>query len=67
MASIDMALLTASNHSAPLIESEVALKIMLRDGDPTIPDHRTAFWALHRRVGRMYGHKAAPACWEVTL
>ena len=60
---LEMALVVAADQRSPLSESEVALKVLVRDGDPSMADHRTAFWTLHRRVGRQYGQRAAPSAW----
>lgn len=61
---LDMALLTSRQGPASLIEVETALAVLDRDGDPSDPEHRLAYSVLHRRKGRAYGHRPAPAKWE---
>lgn len=61
---LEMALLVSRQGPASLIEVETALAVLDRDGDPSDPEHRLAYSALHRRYGRAMGHRPAPAKWE---
>jgi hypothetical protein len=61
---LEMALYTSSAEYASIIEIETAMAVLDRDGDPGDAEHRMAYWSLHRRKGRAYGHRPLPAKWE---
>ena len=61
---VEMALVTADDSRASMMEVEVALRVLLERGNPQDSEHLLAVHSLNDRVGRFYGKRPVPAKWE---